>query len=185
MDDVIKLVRAYRFASAITERARLADQIFPLIGSDLKLFVFSKLRRQDAEDALNEVLMAIAKSLQNFRGDSTKAFWAWAYRIARNKLNDKYRKQANEKLLPMSPEDLLQMIETVTHDAPITPGVKHDLEYAINLLNNSKPECYDFLWNHYVFDLDYADIAADREMTYDGVRMKIGRCLEEAKNLVS
>lgn len=185
MDDLIKLVRTYRFATSITERARLADAIFRLIGPDLRLFAFSKLPAQDAEDALQEILMAVARNLQNFRGDAAKEFWGWLYRIARNKLNDKYRKQANEKLLPLPPEDLLQMIEAVTHDAPLTTEIKDELEHAMKLLSNSKPECYDFLWNHFIFDLDYADIAAERDMTPDAVRMRIARCLNDAGNLLS
>jgi RNA polymerase sigma factor (sigma-70 family) len=132
-----------------------------------------------------EVLKAVATSLRKFQGDSAKEFWGWCYRIARNKLNDQYRKQGSDRMQPMPPEDIWQMIEASSHDAPVTPAVRQDLQYALQLLTKSKPECYDFLWNHFVFELDYADIAADRNMTYDNVRMKIGRCLEEARSLVS
>ena len=55
----------------------------------------------------------------------------------------------------------------------------------MKLLTSSKPECYDFLWKRFVFGLDYGDIAEERNMSYDNVRMKIGRCLDEAKSLVS
>ena len=55
----------------------------------------------------------------------------------------------------------------------------------MQLLTASKPDCYDFLWKHFVFGLDYGEIADERNMSYDNVRMKIGRCLEEAKSLVS
>ena len=39
--------------------------------------------------------------------------------------------------------------------------------------------------NQYVIGLDYAEIAEERNMSYENARMKIGRCLEEAKSLVS
>ena len=86
---------------------------------------------------------------------------------------------------PTPPDQLWQMIEASAQDAPISPAVRHDLQYAMGLLTRSKPECYDFLWKHFVFGLDYADIAEEKSMNYDSVRMKIGRCLEEAKALVS
>ncbi len=42
----------------------------------------------------------------------------------------------------------------------------------------------DLLWKHYVIGLDYAEIAEERQLSYDSARMKIGRCLEEARSLV-
>ena len=67
----------------------------------------------------------------------------------------------------------------------MSAAVRHDLEYAMKLLTSSKPECYEFLWRHFIIGLDYGDIAEERKMSYDSVRMKIGRCLDEAKSLVS
>jgi len=185
MDDLIKLVRTYRLTSGLAERTRLAEPIFRKIAPDLHLFVFSHISDRNADDVFQEVLKAVAVSLKTFKGSTEKQFWAWCYGIARNKLNDQYRKQASDRMVPVPPEDLWQMIEVSAQDAPMTPEVRHDLEYAMKLLTNSKPECYDFLWNHFVFGLDYGEIAADRNMSYDNVRMKIGRCLETAKSLVS
>jgi len=185
MDDLIKLVRTYRLTAGLAERIRLAEEIFRRIEPDLRVFVFSSVSHDAAKDALQEVLKAVAVSLKQFKGDTAKEFWAWCYRIARNKLNDHYRNKAADRMQPIAPEDLWQMIEASAQDAPMTPAVRHDLEYAMKLLTNSKPECYDLLWNHFVFGLDYADIATDRNMSYDSVRMKIGRCLEEVKSLVS
>ena len=76
MDEIIKLVRTYRFADAIDERIRLAEEIFRLIEPDLRLFVFSSVSHHVAEDALQETLAAVAKSLKKFEGDSPKEFWA-------------------------------------------------------------------------------------------------------------
>ena len=181
MDELIKLVRTYRLTAGLSERLILAERIEP----DLRLFVFASIARPAAEDALQEVLKAIAVSLGKFQGSSAKEFWGWCYRIARNKLNDQFRKEYSDRMQPVSPEELWQMVELSGHNAPISPADRHDLEYAMKLLTSSKPECYDFLWKHYVFGLDYADIAEEKQMNYDNVRMKIGRCLEEAKLLVS
>jgi RNA polymerase sigma factor (sigma-70 family) len=185
MDDLIKLVKTYRVTAGLAERIRLAEEIFRLIGPDLHLFVFSKVPHHTAQDVFQEVLKAVAVSLKTFQGDTVKEFWKWCYRIARNKLNDHYRDKAANRVQPLPPEELWQMMEASAQDAPMSPAVRHDLEYAMKLLTSSKPECYDFLWNHFVIGLDYGDIAEDRNMSYDGVRMKIGRCLEEAKSLVS
>jgi RNA polymerase sigma factor (sigma-70 family) len=111
MDDLVKLVRSYRLAAGLTERLRLAEQIFRLIMPDLRVFVFSGLPPQLAEDALQEVLKAVATSMGRFEGGTTNEFWSWCYRIARNKLNDQYRRQSSERTVSMSPEELWRVVE--------------------------------------------------------------------------
>jgi RNA polymerase sigma factor (sigma-70 family) len=185
MDELIKLIRTYRLTAGLAERIRLAEEIFRLIEPDLRFFVFSSVTHHAAQDALQEVLKAVATGMKKFEGGTAKEFWAWCYRIARNKLNDYYRSKAADRMQPTPPEEMWQLIEASAQDAPISAAVRHDLEYAMKLLTSSKPECYDFLWRHFIIGLDYGDIAEERDMSYDGVRMKIGRCLDEAKSLVS
>src|ERR1700723_2172831 len=185
MDDLIKLVRTYRLTAGLAERIRLAEEIFRQIEPDLRVFVFSSVSHDAAKDALQEVLKAVATGLKQFKGDTVKEFWAWCYRIARNKLSDHYRSKASDRMQPMPPEDLWQMMELSAQDAPMSAAVRHDLDYAIKLLTAAKPDCSDLLWRHYVIGLDYAEIAEERNLNYDNVRMKIGRCLDEAKSLVS
>jgi RNA polymerase sigma factor (sigma-70 family) len=185
MADLIKLVKTYRLTAGLAERIRLAEEIFRLIEPDLRLFVFSHVSPDAAQDALQEVLKAIATSMKKFAGGTEKEFWSWCYRIARNKINDHFRSKAADRMQPIPPEELWQLMEISAQNAPISPALRLDLEYAMQLLTASKPDCYDFLWKHFVFGLDYGEIADERNMSYDNVRMKIGRCLEEAKSLVS
>ena len=185
MDDLIKLVRTYRLTAGLAERLRLAEDIFRLIEPDLRFFVFSAISAPAAEDVLQEILKSVITSLRNFEGGSTKEFWAWCYRIARNRLNDHFRRKASDRLQPMPPEELSQLVESSEQASPMSAADKHDLEYAMNLLASSKPECREHLWKHYVIGLTYAEIAEERDLNYDNVRMKIGRCLDAAKALVS
>jgi RNA polymerase sigma factor (sigma-70 family) len=184
-DDLIKLVRTYRLTARLAERLNLAEAIFRQIEPDLRLFVFSSVAHQTAEDVFQEVLKAVATGMGKFEGSTAKEFWAWCYRIARNKLNDQFRKNAADRAQPMPSEELWQLVEASAQDAPLSPADRLDLEYAMKLLTASKPECYDFLWKHFVFGLAYGEIAEELKLNYDNVRMKIGRCLEEAQNLMS
>jgi RNA polymerase sigma-70 factor (ECF subfamily) len=186
MDDLIKLVRTYRFSAGLSERLRLAEAIFRIIEPQLRLFVHSRINNDSAQDALQEVLKAIATSLHKFQGDTEKQFWAWCYQISKNKLSDHYRQQYAELAEPVAPDELWRMMEVSAQDAPISAQTRHDLDYAIKLLSAAKPECYDLLWKHFVIGLDYAEIAAEKiNLSYDAVRMQIGRCLEQAKSLIS
>src|SRR5271169_5131131 len=146
MDDLIKLVRTYRLTAGLAERIRLAEEICRMIQPDLRYFVFSSVPPHVAEDVMQEILKAVATGMRKFEGGTTKEFWAWCYRIARNKLNDHYRSKAADRLQPVPPEELWQMMELSAQSAPLSPAVRHDLEHAMKLLTASKPECYDFLW---------------------------------------
>ena len=186
MDDLIKLVRTYRLTAGLAERQRLAEAIFRLIEPDLRAFVFSAIQPPAAEDVLQEVLKSVAVSLKDFRGDTVQGiFRSWFYTIARNKLNDHIRKKASDRLQPMPHDELLDLVDASEQAEPMTAADRHDLEYALKLLDSSKPECRGYLWNHYVIGFDYGEIAEEQNLNYDNVRMKIGRCLDEAKSLVA
>jgi RNA polymerase sigma factor (sigma-70 family) len=185
MDDLIKLVRTYRLAAVLTERLRLAEQILRLILPDLRVFVFSHLPPQLAEDGLQEVLKAVATGMRRFEGGTTKEFWAFCYCIARHKISDQYRKQTSERTVSMSPDELWQVMEASAQVAPLTQQNRLDLEYAMQLLTAAKPECADLLWRHFVIGLDYAEIAEEKNLNSDAVRMRVKRCLDEAKALVA
>ncbi len=185
MDEVIKLVKTYRLTEGIAERVRLAEEIFRLIEPELRFFVFSAIRPPAADDVFQEVLKAVATGMRKFAGGTNEEFWAWCYRIARNKLNDHFRRQATERLQTMPQDELWELVESSAQVSPLSPADRHDLEYAMKLLTSSKPECYEYLWKHFVFGLAYGEIAEERNVSYDSVRMKIGRCLDEAKSLLS
>jgi RNA polymerase sigma factor (sigma-70 family) len=185
MDDLIKIVRAYRLTAGLAERLRLAEEIFRRIEPDLRLFVFSSISPDTADDALQEILKAIATGLKNFKGDKAEQFWGWCYRIGRNKLSDQFRNQYAVRERPVPPEEMWRLIDKSAQDIPMSAADRLDLDYAMRLLTASKPECYELLWSHFVIGLDYRDIAEERQLQYDNVRMKIGRCLETARSLIT
>jgi RNA polymerase sigma factor (sigma-70 family) len=188
MDELIKLARTYRFTTDLSQRLRLGEEICTFILPDLRLFIVSAVSGNlSAEDVLQETIVAIVTGLMRFKGNTVREFWAFCYRIARNKLNDHFRKKSVEtqRLEPLPPEDIWELVEASAQVSPLATGERLDLEYAMKLLAASKPECARYLWRHFVLGLDYAEIAEEQMLDYDNVRMKIGRCLEEAKSLVT
>ncbi|MBI3867410.1 MAG: sigma-70 family RNA polymerase sigma factor [Verrucomicrobia bacterium] len=185
MDQLIKLVRTYRLSDGLAERLQLANEIFRLIEPRLRLFVFGALARPAAEDVHQEALKGVAAGLAGFAGSTPGEFWGWCYRIARNKVSDHLRKQAAERAQLMPPEELMRLVEVSGRDTALSSADRLDLEYALKLLAEAKPECRDYLWKHYILGLDYREIAEEQSLTYDNVRMRIGRCLDEAQSLIS
>ena len=185
MDDLIKLVKTYRFTAALDQRLRLADGIFRQIEPKLRSFVFGSVAPTAAPDVLQEVLKAVSTSLRTFTGNTNGEFWGWCYRIARNKRYDHFRRCASDRLQPMGHDEMRRLLDETAHLSVRTPGVSHDLDYAMKLLSNAKPECHALLWAHYVQDVGYAEIADEKGTSYDAVRMQITRCLDEARKLLA
>ena len=185
MEGALKLAKTYRVTTSLTERLRLADDLFAIIEPEMRFFMFTHTSPDAAPDVLQEALKGIATSLDRFAGNSEGEFWSWCYRIARNKLADQFRKQGTDRMQALPSEELWPLIEASAQTEPLSPADRDQLDYAMRLLAASKPECRDYLWRHFVIGLDYAEIAASEELSYDTARMRVNRCLDEVRSLVA
>ncbi len=183
--DLVKRVKTYRLTPALDQRLRLAEEIYHEIKSPLHNFIFLRLKHPAREDVFQETVKAVTESLAKFTGDSDSEFWKWCFRIALNKVFDHLRKQESDRLQPMEPEELLQLADTSAQNSPLSAADRMDLNDALKILAAAKPECAELLWQHIVIGFDYSELAEERQMSYDNVRMKIGRCLDMAQELMA
>jgi RNA polymerase sigma factor (sigma-70 family) len=183
MSDLITLVKTYRLTRGLAERLDLTERIVPLIEYDLRLFIFS-FRLPAPDDVFQEVLKSVFVNLGKFKGDEAKQFWGWCYTIARSKIANAHDKQNRDRLEFMSEEELWEKVESSVAPSAMSAADRMDLRQILKMLARTKPDCDEYLWQHYVFGLDYTEIAAQRQATPDGVRMRINRCLEEAQKLI-
>jgi RNA polymerase sigma factor (sigma-70 family) len=185
MDELIKLVNAYRQSDVLDDRVRIAEEIFRVIEPKLRLYVFNHVRPSSADDVLQEALIAITRSLKNFAGTTEPAFLKWCFSVAWNKIKDQYDKQTNNRFQALPPDELLGLVDATAEAAPLSAGDRLDLEYAMNLLAQSKPECCDYLLKRYVIGLEFGEIAEEQNLEYDTARMRVERCLEDVRKLVA
>jgi len=187
MDDLIKLVRTYRLTAGLPDRERLADDIFSQIEPKMRLFVNGKIRPQFADDVLQEVLKAIVISLPTFSGLTSDGFVGWCRGIARHKIHNQYEAnaKASERFQALPPEEIWEHMNASAQDMPFATGERLDLDYAMKLLAESKPECVEYLVKHFVDDLDYDEIAEEENIKENAMRMRIERCVETARELVA
>lgn len=185
MDAIIKLARTYRLSTSLPDRLQLGDELFRLIEPKLRLYLLSALPPHAAEDALQETLKGIVTGLPSFAGHTPSEFWSWCYRIARNKVADHLRKSSADRALPMPPEEMRRLVDASASHHALSPADRLDLDDAMKLLIEAKPECYEFLWNHFVLGFAYGEIAEAKGIEYDTARMKVGRCLGEAQAIVA
>lgn len=187
MDDLIQLVRAYQKTAELDERGRLADAIFSRIEPELRRYVESKIRPQFADDVLQETLKATVISLPTFSGQTSDDFMRWCRGIARHKIHDQYQDNAkgSERFQALPPEEIAELIGLSVAATPLATGERLDLDYAMKLLAESKPECGEYLWKRIAFNFSLVEIAEELELDYDTTRMRVKRCLDTVRELVA
>ena len=70
MADLITLVRTYRLTAGIADRLRLSDEIFLQLEPLLRFMIYRKVLEQDKDDVLQEIMKAVAVSLDTFKKNS-------------------------------------------------------------------------------------------------------------------
>ena len=185
MVPLVQLIREYQNAKKLEHRFLLAEAIIRRVGSDLHAFFASRWPPEQADELLQETLVAIAKGLMSVRAETNRAAWGWCYGIARNKHNDQCRSKVAMKTELVDPQEMAETVAASAVQEPIGPGERLDLDYAMDLLKAAKPPCYDYLWDFYIRDLDYEDIEGLDNLPRDTARMRVQRCLELAQELMA
>ncbi len=117
----------------------------------------SGVRREDAEDILQEVFLKAYRNLHDF--DRSLKFSSWLYRIAHNETVSHYRKrQARPQVVDVDDENL---IETLAADPELTPSLdrlqdRQNVREAVNRLDAKYREA---LILRYFEERDYGEIS--------------------------
>ena len=183
MTSLLDLIRAYQQSPRLPERMRLAEEVIQVAGPALRAYVERRVPPGCVADTSQEILIAIAQNLHKFKGGTEREFWAWCYRIARNKCADAQRQRPEEE--PWDTHALQRLVESTAELEPYAAEERLDLDYAFQLLEGAKPRCRWLLWLRYILDWDYDAIAEATGLAHDAVRMQIGRCLELLRNLLA
>jgi len=78
---------------ALDGDARARDDLLDRIRPRLVLWVTTRLsaalrQKSDPDDVVQEILLAVHKSLDRFKGDDDRAFLRWLFTIAENRIRD-------------------------------------------------------------------------------------------------
>ncbi len=162
-----------------------SERLYVCLAPDLRAFIYGRIHANDAADVFQEAMKGIFGGICKFQGGSEKSLLAWCYRIARNKINDHLRKHISRRLEPIPDEEIEKYVEESGKTQPLSEKDKLDCEYAMKLLKKADPECHEYLWNRYMADMEYWDMGTMYEVNSDAMRMRITRCLETARTLLS
>jgi RNA polymerase sigma-70 factor, ECF subfamily len=122
----------------------------------------------DAEDAVQETLLKLARSAEGFRGDAQVS--TWVYRIARNVCTDRVRYDARRPSVPVEDPALLE--RRFDDDGSDLVAVGDQLARAMDRLDDLSRR---LLLLVAVDDLSYADAAEVCDLPVGTVKSRIAR----------
>jgi RNA polymerase sigma-70 factor (ECF subfamily) len=138
-------------------------------------YLYSHLRSEaDAEDLTAQVFMAAWEGLSRYREQGN--FPAWLFSIARNKVNDYYRRQRDHLSLDEAGPQLRQewdLLEKVE--------LNESLRSLNGLVEKLNPEQQELLRLRFAADLSYGEIAGILKKNEAAVKMAILRLLRQMR----
>lgn len=159
----------------LTDRARLGDaraleELLSHVRPDVLRWCARYLGVQDAEEACQDVLLAVSQKITRFEGRSS--FQTWLYAIASHCALDTYRKikrRAEER--PVEP--LPTMVEG--QRTSVIAGTRIDLLDALDQLRRDKPDLVEPVVLRELGGLAYSEIAERLGQPIDTVKTHIRR----------
>ena len=139
MGKLTELVNKYRKAKTLAERLTFSGELVCEFGPELETLALRSCKREIAEEIYQETLIVIGKNLEKYRGNFDNEFRSWCFTILRRKLINHLRKDKSKQLESLDEGPMREVI--AASDAAVSPGVKLDLEYAIELIISVKPRC--------------------------------------------
>ncbi|TDQ04465.1 RNA polymerase sigma factor [Labedaea rhizosphaerae] len=111
--------------------------------------------RQDAEEACQDVLLAVTRNIGKFRG--TAKFSTWLHVVAANSARQTYR-ALKRRAAEQGTDELPPVAEART--TSVIAGTRLDLMEALERLEREKPDMLAPVVMRELGQLEYADIAA-------------------------
>lgn len=185
MGALIDMVQQYLKAGSLAEKQRLGDALLDALGPDLFHYIQHRCQKGCEDAVQQETWLSLFKSLPGFKGQTDEQFRAWCFRIADRRCADSLRGRKRQREHATDPEELARLAEAGAAVEPAAFATRDLAAQALKLVRKVKPPCYDLLVWRYVLGYDLETIADEMQLDYDTVRMRLVRCLELARKLLS
>jgi RNA polymerase sigma factor (sigma-70 family) len=152
----------------------------------MEAFILKARLPEPAEDVLQHTLVGITQGLIAFQGATDRQFWKYCYTIARCRIADVLRKEDRDKTDTFAPDELERLIDATANSPDQDQMNSDDVKFAIDILRNAQGVCLKYLQLRFVEGWDYESIAAALDLpSEDAARMRISRCLKDARSLLA
>ncbi len=149
---------------------RFQRKWLPVQASVMAYVLAHGVARQDAEDVLQDIALAVYRSLERY--DESRAFVAWAMGIARHKVCD-YHRRRPLALWPLLSEEAKQQLEqaavNLTQECDHRVWAMHE---CVRLLGRAARSLVERYYRH---DESVAEIASALQLTASNVKVRLHR----------
>lgn len=183
---IIEFVLGWKNAPDDVARNQQAKLIFDILHPQLRGFFNRLYSPSDFEDFELEVMAAVFRGLEEFRGTTDLEFYKWFNTIAFRKAVDFNRESDRNKGLfeQLSTDEIQDVLDKVARIDPPSHDLRMDLEDALRLLDISKPNCRELLWSYHGLGFKQAEIAEKLGLGAGGIHVQVRRCLDELRGLI-
>ncbi len=161
-------VDALARAAAAGDDAALQDLLSAVEPRVKRIVSRMLLHPQDAEEAAQDALLAVARNIAKFEGRSR--FTTWLHAIASNSARSTYR-SLKRRAGELSAEELPLSVDPRT--TSVIAGSRLDLLEALETLGRDRPELVEPLVLRDVNELDYNEIARLLDVPLGTVKSRI------------
>lgn len=138
------------------------DELVSAYLEDIRKFVATRIRENEIDDVVQDILVAAWKGLPQFDGRSK--FRTWLFGICMHKVKDSYRSQARRT-------QELSLDEFKVEPESAAPQTKTDIAYAVQSLMSQLPKTqYEVIELYYRQRLTLAEIAELLERNLNTVK---------------
>ncbi len=136
--------------------------------------------REDAEDAAQEAFVRIYTNAKKFQKRPDVEFKSWAFRILINCTFTKYKKL---KRTFTDKEYLDQLLYIPSEDAEILISKRETKDEIESVIERMPEDLAILIKEHYFEDRPYADIAGEKGMSVNALKMKLFRARKKFKEV--
>lgn len=137
--------------------------------------------KYEAEDILQESLIAIFRSIGNFKGDCS--FKSWLYKVAQNKAITHYNREKRESMHHIAIEDYIT-VEKGRFSFEDKFIASDQLWKAMRVLAKAAPKQHTCFRLYYIEGLDHKEIAEDIDISESTSKSNCSRATEKLKEIL-
>ena len=166
-------VTTLRDAELISQIMEGDAQSFDVLIKEYLPRTYKKVRMlvpaDDAEDVTQDIFLNLVRSIGNFKGRS--AFATWFNKIVANRVADYHRRMFRQRSRFTSEEEMLNCEPSQEADENV------EMEDLLEIL----PDHYrEVILKKLYYNLSFAEIASDLDMTYEAARSRYRRGIKYA-----
>jgi RNA polymerase sigma factor (sigma-70 family) len=184
MESLIELLERCRQAATLEERMACVEQFLAVVAPTMRRVIQRRAPPLAFDDIVQKALAAVAAGLHRCQAQTDREAFAWCTTIARRKLADHWREPKGPDTVSLDEKGVARWLaDAAVRDAKAAEEIAA-MEDSLRVWAAMDPECYRYIWLHFVECWTYAEIGQGEGLSEDATRMRVKRCLAKGREIL-